>query len=655
VTPTPLPTAPKAPPGGPAGTLTVPVDAVLHQRLADFAAEHDATLFMVVHAALAVLLQRLGAGARTTVAAPVPARGSDPLRRSVGPLGRVLALTVDGSGDPAFTELLARARAAALAAYRDGAAPLAEPGGVSLTVLQHAADVYEAAGLSVQPEPAQLPCACSELALTLIERQDCAGRPAGMTLTAVFRAEGVGEAVAASLTRRLVAVLESALQDATCPVSGLRLTAAGAREADPGWAGEALRLPRATVAGLFAERVGRDAGGPALAGVGRAELNSRSDLLAHVLVEHRAGPGTAVATAISSPTAFAVAALAVAKAGAALLPLDPAQGLPEGARPVVLLLDEAADRQLPAVPGAVRLVRDPAAETLAAGGRWPVRDSDRVRPLSHADPLVLAPCGDGLVLVGAESVVAEHVTARSADGQRAAWLVRGYPDADAVLGLLGALVSGRHVVVPPAPLLASGAPALLRWLREQRAPLVLGGGADRELVALAGAEGWVLVKSGGTAEGRLVVEHGPGARTRPVAGHRVYVLDAAMRPVPPDTTGALYIGGVGVAQGYAGLPGATGERFVPDPLGAASGTARMWRTGRSGRLDVGGELRVLDEPWAGDPYADACATFVVVRDERGHSALWPASAAVPAGWFMTHAEGLYEVCVDHLNAAREGS
>ncbi|MET8944923.1 amino acid adenylation domain-containing protein [Streptomyces sp. NPDC004542] len=658
-TPAVPPSTPTVPPATPAGSLTARVGASLHQRLARFAAEHDATLFMVVHTALVVLLQRLGAGARTTVAAPVPARGSDPLRRSVGPLGRVLALTVDGSGDPAFTGLLARAKAAALAAYRDGAAPLAGPGGVSLTVLQHAADVYDAAGLSVQPEPARLPCACSELSLTLVERQDRAGRPAGITVTAVFRADGAGETVAASLTRQLVAVLESALQDAVSPVSGLRLTAAGARETDHGWAGQALWLPRATVAGLFAERVGRDPGQPALAGLDRAGLDSRSDLLAHVLVEHRAGPGTAVATAISSPTAFAVAALAVAKAGAALLPLDPAHGLPEGVRPVVLLLDEAADRQLPAVPGAVRLVRDPAAGTPAAGGRWPVRDSDRVRPLSRTDPLVLAPCGDGLVVVGAESVVAESVvaesvTARSADRRRAAWLVRGYPDADAALGLLGALVSGRHVVVPPVSLLASGAPALLRWLREQRAPLVLGGGADRELVALARAEDWVLTKSGGTMEGRLVVEHGPGARTRPVPGHRVYVLDEAMRPVPPGATGALYIGGAGVAQGYAGLPGATGERFVPDPLGAPSGTARMWRTGRSARLEADGELRVLDGPWAGDPYTDARATFLVVRDERGHSALWPASAAVPAGWLATHAEGLYEVCVDHLNTAPEG-
>ncbi|WP_210589253.1 non-ribosomal peptide synthetase [Streptomyces sp. GESEQ-35] len=289
VAPTPLPGAPDSPADDPAGTLGTRIDAGLHERLTRFAAGQDATLFMVVHAALAALLVRLGAGPRTTVAAPVPARGSDALRRSVGPYGRVLALTVDGSDDPSFTELLARARGACLTAYRDGAAPLAEPGGVSLTVLQHAADVYEAAGLSVRPEPAQLPCACSELALTLVERQDAAGAPAGIAVTAVFRADGVGEAVAASLTGQLIAVLESALQDAACPVSGLWPADPGARGGDQGRPGEALRLPRATVAGPFAERVGHGPGQPALSDLDRAELDARSDQLAPVLAEHRAG------------------------------------------------------------------------------------------------------------------------------------------------------------------------------------------------------------------------------------------------------------------------------------------------------------------------------------------------------------------------------
>ncbi|MEO3818762.1 amino acid adenylation domain-containing protein [Plantactinospora sp. B24E8] len=62
-----------------------------------------------------------------------------------------------------------------------------------------------------------------------------------------------------------------------------------------------------------------------------------------------------------------------------------------------------------------------------------------------------------------------------------------------------------------------------------------------------------------------------------LAGAQVYVLDAALAPVPPGEPGELHIGGAGVALGYHGLPALTAERFLPDPFGAAG--ARMYATG----------------------------------------------------------------------------
>ncbi|MDH6626474.1 amino acid adenylation domain-containing protein [Streptomyces sp. LBL] len=77
----------------------------------------------------------------------------------------------------------------------------------------------------------------------------------------------------------------------------------------------------------------------------------------------------------------------------------------------------------------------------------------------------------------------------------------------------------------------------------------------------------------------------------PVPGTSMYVLDARMQPVPAGVTGELYIGGAGVARGYAGRPDATAERFVPDPYGAAG--SRLYRTGDVARVLPGGIVDFL--------------------------------------------------------------
>ncbi|MGP3689481.1 amino acid adenylation domain-containing protein [Streptomyces sp. IBSNAI002] len=201
------------------------LDADLHARLAELAAGHGATLFMVLQAAYATLLHRFGAGDDLPIGTPLAGRLDPALDELVGFFANTLVLRTDLAGRPTFAELLARVREADLAAYAHQEVPferLVEELNPARTLARHplfqvmiafdntAGGGPEFPGTRTAYEPLGLPTTAFDLTLNLSERHHPGGGPAGLEGGLEFATElfdrATAERLAAALARLLAQV-----------------------------------------------------------------------------------------------------------------------------------------------------------------------------------------------------------------------------------------------------------------------------------------------------------------------------------------------------------------------------------------------------------------------------------------------------------------
>ncbi|MFE9701917.1 amino acid adenylation domain-containing protein [Streptomyces sp. NPDC005930] len=619
------------------------------------AAQSGASLFMVLHAAVAALLHRLGAGRDISLGTVVAGRGDEALDDLVGFFVNTLVLRTDLTGDPGFRTLLDRVRATDLAAFTHqdvpferlveelaparvlGRNPLFQ---VAISLENNEEARLDLAGLTLAPQPTTADIAKFDLSFSFGEQPRETG-PAGiggeLEYSSALFDRSTAEAVAARLVRLLTAVVAEPDRsvgdlDLLLPHEHTLLQEANDTGRD---------VPEGTVVSLFARRAAEQPGAPAVteggATLGYAELDERADRLAGRLTEAGVVPGDRVAILQERSADLVVSTLAVLKAGAAYVPLD--------ARNPVSRLELVTEQT-----GCRVLLTDRAlsgvgfrhtAEVIVvdgdgnggAGTGAPDTGRTPPRPRIHPDELAYVmytsgstgrPKGIGITHA---NVVALAADSRWRSGHDRVLLHSPHAFDASTYEIWATLLRGGEIVVaPPGQLDAAGlrrlatgrgitaafmTTALFNLLAEEDpgcfAPLaeIWTGGEQVSPAAfqrvLDACPDTAVVHVYGPTETTVYATCLPlGApyrvgRTvpigRPMDTMRAHVLDDRLRPVPPGVPGELYLAGTGTARGYFGLPQMTAERFVADPFGAPG--ERMYRTGDVVRRDAEGHIEFV--------------------------------------------------------------
>ncbi|MGH3959765.1 amino acid adenylation domain-containing protein [Mycobacterium sp.] len=342
-------------------SVAVDWPAELQQRVRQVAGEHNATSFMVIQAALAVLLSGLSASPDVAVGFPIAGRRDPALDELVGFFVNTLVLRVDLAADPTLAELLTQVRERSLAAYEHQDVPfevLVERLNPTRSLTHHplvqvmlAWQNNEPArlglgDLQVTPMPVDTHTARTDLTFSLAERWSEAGEPAGIGGAVEFRTDVFDATGIEALIGRLQRVLVAMATDPGRRLSSVDVLDAGEHARLDGWGNRAvLARPAATsvsIPVLFAAQVARAPEAVAITFDGHSvtyrEVDEAANRLAHLLVAHGAGPGERVAVLLSRSVEAVVSILAVLKTGAAYLPIDPA--VPAGR--IEFLLSDAA-------------------------------------------------------------------------------------------------------------------------------------------------------------------------------------------------------------------------------------------------------------------------------------------------------------------------
>ncbi|MCB8909519.1 non-ribosomal peptide synthase/polyketide synthase [Rhodococcus rhodochrous] len=631
------------------------IGADLHRELRDLARNRNATVFMAVHAAFAALLARLSGSTDIAVGTPIAGRTEQATEDIIGMFVNTLVLRLEVDGGASFDELLSAARETDLQAFAHADVPferLVEVLNPARSTARHplfqvgfsfqnqSRSELALPGLDIEPIDLEGGTAQFDMHLIVADSYGDDGAPQGIDAILTYATDLFDRETAEAVAARFEQLLEALVESPALPVGDHVLLLPQERDAVLGaWNDTAHGTDTgATLVGLFDEQVAAHRDDVALVYEGRqwtyGEFDSSVNRLARHLLGLGVGPEDRVALAIRRSPELLVGMYAIAKTGAAYVPVDPDQPAERN----TYILDTAAPVAIVTTSGdRVEHGTAPVVELdrldLAGLSGDPITDDDRPAPLrpgntayviftsgSTGRPKGVAVSHAAIVNqllwkrehfgIGSDDAVLlktvatfdlsvwEFWSALTSGARLVIATADGHRDPDYLLALLrDEQVTTLHTVPSMLSMLmtvAAGpvAPSLRRILAIGEA---LPAAVAQQFRADNTATLYNLYGPTEAAVSVTVHEVDDADRTVvpigvPEWNTAVYVLDDRLRPVAPGVAGELYLAGAQLARGYHDRPDLTADRFVADPYGRG----RMYRTGDIVRWNRAGRLEYLD-------------------------------------------------------------
>ncbi|WP_345025516.1 amino acid adenylation domain-containing protein, partial [Actinomadura keratinilytica] len=618
----------------------IELDEALTRKLTRLARRHAVTLGTVLQGAWGLLVAHLTGRDDVVFGAAVSGRPAElpDVESMIGLFVNTVPVRVRARPGDSFADVLER--------VQDEQVELLAHHHLGLTDIQRAAGqaaVFDTVTVleNYPYDPSATGTAINGVRVTGVDSHDATHYPLSLaavpgprlTLRLYHRPDLYGDRDADRLLGRLRRLVETFAADPGGPVGRADLLTEDERHRTlTVWNDTADAVADATIHGLFEAQAARRPDAPAVIDgdtvLTYGELDAAANRLARVLADRGAGPERIVAVALPRSADLVTATLAAGKAGAAFLPVDPeyppqriAHMLGD-ARPVLTV---STSRHADRLPGTGLLLLDDPATAALIDAQAPDAPRGGTAPRPDHPAYVIYTSGStgrpkGVVVThaGIASLARAQIDGMAV-GPDARVLQLASPGFDAsVFERLAAIGSGAAMVVAPPDVY--GGERLRDLIRDRavshavitpsalatvpcedlaglRTLLVAGEACPPGLVARWAPDRRMVNAYGPTETTVCATMSGPlpdgpvppiGA---PIRNTRVYVLDGALRPVPPGTPGELYVAGPLLARGYLGRPALTAERFVACPYGPPG--ERMYRTGDLVRWRDDGTLDYL--------------------------------------------------------------